>query len=189
VTCDNALNNDTITTELDDILPAFNGINRTCCFLHIVNLVMKSLLRQFEAMKKLRGDNTDLSKEEQEQLQLKEDLETEELITIEKANEDEDEDGADNDDTDGWVDKTEGLIAKEKRQLQWSITPVRHVLAKVSNEKTHLCSMSAPALEGLLQDYSFDDPVAASMKGVCSCIKTFCPNYAAGYIGPVELNL
>ncbi|KAG1871907.1 hypothetical protein C8R48DRAFT_556663, partial [Suillus tomentosus] len=49
VTCDNASNNDTMVNELSDLLEDFPGeTNRTQCFLHIVNLVAKTLIRQFD---------------------------------------------------------------------------------------------------------------------------------------------
>ncbi|KAF9470669.1 hypothetical protein BDN70DRAFT_769815, partial [Pholiota conissans] len=47
VTCDNASNNDTMVDELADSLPDWSTINCTHCFAHIVNLVAKSLLKQF----------------------------------------------------------------------------------------------------------------------------------------------
>ncbi|KAG2085774.1 uncharacterized protein F5147DRAFT_588788 [Suillus discolor] len=53
VTADNASSNDTLVTELVDLVPHFAGeTSRTRCFLHIVNLVAKSLLREFDAPKK-----------------------------------------------------------------------------------------------------------------------------------------
>ncbi|RPD53315.1 hypothetical protein L226DRAFT_427875, partial [Lentinus tigrinus ALCF2SS1-7] len=49
VTCDNASNNDTMIAHLAKLLPAFEGdFHRTRCFAHIVNLVARSLLRQFD---------------------------------------------------------------------------------------------------------------------------------------------
>ncbi|KAG1722531.1 hypothetical protein EDD22DRAFT_760423, partial [Suillus occidentalis] len=52
ITCDNASNNDTMVNELSDLLEDFPGeTNRTRCFLHIVNLVAKTLIRQFDVPK------------------------------------------------------------------------------------------------------------------------------------------
>ncbi|TDL29000.1 hypothetical protein BD410DRAFT_702115, partial [Rickenella mellea] len=49
ITCDNASPNDTMTTELADLIDAFPGdANRTRCFAHILNLVAKSVIRQFD---------------------------------------------------------------------------------------------------------------------------------------------
>ncbi|KAG2029754.1 hypothetical protein BDR03DRAFT_803603, partial [Suillus americanus] len=48
ITADNASSNDTMITELVDMVGHFSGKTvRTRCFLHIVNLVAKSLLKQF----------------------------------------------------------------------------------------------------------------------------------------------
>ncbi|KAF8546591.1 hypothetical protein OG21DRAFT_1373998, partial [Imleria badia] len=49
VTCDNASNNDAMIKALSKMVPTFRGAaSHTRCFLHIVNLVAKSLIRQFD---------------------------------------------------------------------------------------------------------------------------------------------
>ncbi|KAG1766570.1 hypothetical protein EDD22DRAFT_773922, partial [Suillus occidentalis] len=49
VAADNTLSNNTLVVELAKILPSFGGkMNQMQCFLHIVNLVVKSLLCEFE---------------------------------------------------------------------------------------------------------------------------------------------
>ena len=48
VTCDNTPNNDTMINEMDMMLTKFSSINHTHCFTHILNLVAKSLLKQFD---------------------------------------------------------------------------------------------------------------------------------------------
>ena len=52
VTCDNASLNDTMIDTLAEELPTFpGGANRTRCFTHILNLVVKVILRQFDGVK------------------------------------------------------------------------------------------------------------------------------------------
>ena len=60
VTCDNASNNDTMMENLDDLLSGFSSLNRTRCFAHILNLVAKALLKQFD-MKSDDSDRNDLN--------------------------------------------------------------------------------------------------------------------------------
>ncbi|KAG1738827.1 uncharacterized protein EDB91DRAFT_1036963, partial [Suillus paluster] len=49
ITADNASSNDTMITELADMVGHFGSKTaRTRCFLHIVNLIAKSLLKQFD---------------------------------------------------------------------------------------------------------------------------------------------
>ncbi|TFK80195.1 hypothetical protein K466DRAFT_444597, partial [Polyporus arcularius HHB13444] len=49
VTADNATNNDTLTDTLSAALPEFQGsFSRTRCFLHILNIVAKAILKQFD---------------------------------------------------------------------------------------------------------------------------------------------
>jgi hypothetical protein len=53
VTSDNAANNDTMVEHLSTLVDNFPGApNQTRCFIHILNLVAKSVLRQFNVAKK-----------------------------------------------------------------------------------------------------------------------------------------
>jgi hypothetical protein len=55
VIADNAANNNTMTAELADKVAHFGGKTaRTQCFLYIVNLVVKSVLKQFDIPKASR---------------------------------------------------------------------------------------------------------------------------------------
>ncbi|KAF8837320.1 hypothetical protein BDN67DRAFT_860211, partial [Paxillus ammoniavirescens] len=48
ITADNASSNDMMMVELEGLVAHFGGESaRTRCFLHIVNLIAKSLLKQF----------------------------------------------------------------------------------------------------------------------------------------------
>ncbi|KAF8548495.1 hypothetical protein OG21DRAFT_1374013, partial [Imleria badia] len=48
VTADNASNNDAMVHVLGELVPAFGGApSQTRCFLHVVNLIAKSLIHQF----------------------------------------------------------------------------------------------------------------------------------------------
>ncbi|KAF8718330.1 hypothetical protein AX14_011894 [Amanita brunnescens Koide BX004] len=50
VTCDNAYNNNALIERLSEVVPSFGGQGaRICCFAHVVNLVVKSILSQFDA--------------------------------------------------------------------------------------------------------------------------------------------
>ena len=59
MTCDNATNNDVMIEELQECIPEFAGSeSHTRCFLHIVNLIAKLLLCQFDAQKMtVEGDH------------------------------------------------------------------------------------------------------------------------------------
>ncbi|KAF8581722.1 hypothetical protein K439DRAFT_1353049 [Ramaria rubella] len=49
ITCDNASANNTMSDQLDQFVKDFpREANRTRCFAHIVNLIAKSLLKQFD---------------------------------------------------------------------------------------------------------------------------------------------
>ncbi|KAF9543542.1 hypothetical protein CPC08DRAFT_649847, partial [Agrocybe pediades] len=51
ITCDNASNNDVMIEELDELLPGFSSTNHVRCFLHVNNLVARTLVRQFDIPK------------------------------------------------------------------------------------------------------------------------------------------
>ncbi len=60
ITCDNATNNDMMVDDLTDRLLEYpNEEHRTQCFAHVVNLVVKSLLNQFEPPKKSKDNAID----------------------------------------------------------------------------------------------------------------------------------
>ena len=59
MTCDNASNNDTMVSEMEKSLIEFSEVNRTRCFAHILNLIPKSLLKQFDMKQKTEEDLTD----------------------------------------------------------------------------------------------------------------------------------
>ncbi|KAF9218604.1 hypothetical protein BS17DRAFT_661327, partial [Gyrodon lividus] len=49
ITCDNAANNNMMINRLGNHIPTFGGAtSHTRCFLHIVNLVAKSFIHQFD---------------------------------------------------------------------------------------------------------------------------------------------
>lgn len=46
ITCDNVSNNNIMITELADLVDNFPGAaNQTCCFLHVINLIVKSIIK------------------------------------------------------------------------------------------------------------------------------------------------
>jgi hypothetical protein len=130
---------DTLCEHLEDRLLAFSSVNRTRCFAHILNLVAKSLLKQFDVKKKKAGeadgdDDRDLqvSDEEHELLDLADGVDDEEL-TMAQENDIEDEDEVEEDDADGWVDELEALTEEERENLKAILRPVSKMLIKVSS--------------------------------------------------------
>lgn len=117
--------------ELADNHPDWSVVNRTRCFAHIINLVAKSLLRQFDVTKKQKkGDNDDLDDDTQNLQELADGLEEEESITLEEMGDDDDE-IADDDDEEGWVDELDELDEEERKKLLKSIRPISRMLVKV----------------------------------------------------------
>jgi hypothetical protein len=129
ITCDNASNNDTMIAELANLLNNFPGpANQTRCFTHILNLVVKSVIRQFN-LPKSKGDKI-LDEAAKELFDLAGNIEFEEdELARRDANE---EEGDDDDNVEGWIDERTHMTDIELEELDESVEPVRLLLTKVS---------------------------------------------------------
>jgi hypothetical protein len=130
ITADNASPNDIMIDELVDLLPNFSGQANHCrCFLHIVNLIAKTLLKQFDVPKK--DAESALDDAERELLELAAGIDMEEMVTVAEEGAG-DKDDEENDDVEGWVDEMALLSKEERAALRENVGPVRLVLVKVS---------------------------------------------------------
>ena len=125
--------------KLGELIDDFPGAaNQTRCFLHILNLVVKSILKQFDLpeskKKKKEGDHDDydgnaemINQAVEELLKLAGDVDNEgELMASDEGEDDNDE---------GWIDEREEMTENELRELSASIAPVRLLLTKVNLSK------------------------------------------------------
>ena len=109
--------------ELATLLEAFPGPeNQTQCFTHILNLVVQTVIKQFDLPKAQDPDGTDLDVASEELLKLAGELEDE--INEDKEGED--------DNIEGWVDERETMEEGELKELDNSVQPVRLLLTKVT---------------------------------------------------------
>ena len=128
VTADNTSNNDKMIERLTELIDGFPGAaNQTRCFTHILNLVAKSVLQQFEAPK-AKGDTIDDAMIELEAIAGE--LEDDDVPADEEGDADEDNDAVD-DDSDNGPDERDGMSQKQRAQLEESVKPIRLVLTKV----------------------------------------------------------
>lgn len=124
VTCDNASVNDKMIEELTRLLPDFPGsANHTRCFLHILNLIAKTVISQFDTPNNMFGNEEG---DAELLATLAKGIEREEEMTRES------EGGAEEDDMEGWVDEVELLNDVEREELNASLVPIRLVIVKVS---------------------------------------------------------
>ena len=111
--------------ELSNLLLDFPGAtNQTWCFLHVLNLVVKSILQQFDVPK----TNNEVVDDALEELaKLAGNIEQEEAkcceVNSDKGNEDDDY-------VDGWIDKRANMT-DEKEELNEAIQPICLVLTKL----------------------------------------------------------
>ena len=121
-----------MVNELEDLLLDYDPSNRMQCFVHVLNLIAKSLLKQFDMVKKSNKDKNlldNLNEEDHKLLTLAENLEEEELTTADEINDDEE---IDENDVQDWVDEVATLTATQCEFLEESIRLVKLVLVKVS---------------------------------------------------------
>ena len=128
--------------ELHTLVAEFAGsASHTCCFLHIINLIAKTLIQQFDAKKTMTEADSELA-------EMGKELNEDERLLDEVMHDNEDEDERIEEENDKWVDETEGLDMEERIQLERSIRPVKLVLVKVRqrirNSPSSLICHSAP---------------------------------------------
>ena len=124
VTCDNASSNDAMIEALSELLTAFPGAtNRTRCFTHILNLVVKVILRQFDVPRAKAGEALDAVS--QALVDLAGDIDVEGAVMDEQEDDDDDRE-------EGQVDPREGMSQQERDELDMAVCPVHVVLVKVS---------------------------------------------------------
>ena len=138
MTCDNASNNDTMVAELARRLPEYSVVNRSRCFLHIVNLVAKSVVKQFDEPKRDVAIVNDTGLEGVDEVDDDDsDADSEDDVNDDVEEEDEDTDpetDLGNPEKD-WVDERLYLGQEERVALNEMTQPVRQVLSKVSNHR------------------------------------------------------
>ena len=135
--------------HLSTLVENFPGAaNKTRCFTHILNLVAKSILWQFEARKTRKaGDNSEDADDAKKALaSLARELEieyntdmNEELAELEEEDVDSEEESEvdlDRDDNeDGLGDELNGMSKEEVAELEETVIPIRLMLTKVSRLK------------------------------------------------------
>lgn len=124
--------------ELEELIPEFSKVNHTRCFLHVINLVARTMVKQFDVRKTITGA---ISVDEDEEIRElagdldynREERQTQEALLQESAA------TANNlgpeDDVEGWVDEITALSVADRADLEESIRPVKMVLVKVRNVK------------------------------------------------------
>jgi len=118
--------------ELEKLVANFLGsANQTRCFLHVLNLVVKSIIQQFDVPKSKKtsdGDDSDEDEGTEELLKLAGEIDVEEEIT---AGAGDVGDAIEDDNNEGWVDELVTMTEEELDDLSESVQPVRLLLTKV----------------------------------------------------------
>ena len=108
--------------EVGNLIKNFPGKGmHVRCFAHVLNLIVKSILKQFD-LPEAKKDEI-LSEGLEELRTLGADLELEEQISRKTTNNDNDNVG-DIDDIEGWIDKHQEMSEDELEELEDTILPV-----------------------------------------------------------------
>ena len=113
-------------TELTHLLDHFSGpANQMWCFMHIFNIVVKSIIQQFDLLKS-KGDavSDEVTKE---LLTLAGNIKFEEELVRRNGKE-----GVEDDNLEGWIDECMLMTKEELNKLDESVEPVWQLLTKVS---------------------------------------------------------
>ena len=115
--------------KLSNLISSFPGsANRARCFNHVIVLVTKSSIRQFD-IPKGKADAA-LDEAERELRELAEGLDIEE---VEMAGEWEAPEDDDDENAEGWVDEVAHLSVANREELDANVRPIRLLLVKVSH--------------------------------------------------------
>ncbi|KIK31982.1 hypothetical protein CY34DRAFT_36103, partial [Suillus luteus UH-Slu-Lm8-n1] len=119
VTCNNASNNNVMVDKLEILVPECVGeASHTRCFLHTVNLAAKSLIREFDVLKKdaehALNESADTEDGEDKLIELSDDIEREDRETDAQYSEDDDP----QDNNDGWVNEVDLLPKDQSTELR-----------------------------------------------------------------------
>ncbi|KAF9053411.1 hypothetical protein BJ165DRAFT_1338755 [Panaeolus papilionaceus] len=119
--------------KLEARLPAFSRLNHTRCFLHVVNLVVQTFIRQFDAPKSTRrgnGDDDEGDAANEHDADIFEDPDAEEQAA-EEAYLRKMVNSLPDDASDGWEQELDALTWAEREAAEESLLPVRRILAKI----------------------------------------------------------
>jgi hypothetical protein len=142
VTCDNATANDAMIDSLTTIMSDFAGeANRVRCLAHIVNLVVKIILRQFDVSNKKKKNDipaggSDLADENGEPDITSTEEDIDELVRVLDKEEKEMDEGDEADDEENPklvtdIEIIEEAMEEDVREVSKTVKPVRQVLYKV----------------------------------------------------------
>jgi hypothetical protein len=138
VTCDNASPNDVMIDELETIIEEFGGdADRIRCFLHIVNLVARSMLKQFDVPKKDGGSDKENDALDDQLRDLAEGIELEDEITLAE------DEGEEDVGMEELADELSRLSSGERTAAETEIRPIRFVLVKVSANSDSLIPLTS----------------------------------------------
>lgn len=150
-----------MVTELADQIETFGGnASRIRCFLHVLNLVAKTILAQFDTCKDIGGGDYELRNlaRELEEAEIQA-IETEETPGKELVEEDE------------WVDERDDMTDDERATHNDQVRPLKLILAKVRIKRLSPINHGLTfvlASEGRICNHQFIDYSPSTMEGASS---------------------
>ena len=133
-----------MVSQMETQILEYSEVNRVRCFLHVVNLIAKAMLKQFDVSKR-KNDGGAVDEELEAALtELAANLENEERATQAFGNGVSDNDSDNDNVTDIEVDDAIQMSAQELTEFQTELRPVMLVLAKVSKIQASSGKQNSP---------------------------------------------
>jgi hypothetical protein len=131
ITCDNASNNDEMIRKLEELIDEFKGPeSQTRCFTHILNLIAKSIMQQFNVLRAQANKVSD--KATTALIELAGNIDIEEQEMAESGDDSDNNEDVEN--MENWVDERDTMTAEQCTALDKSVQPMRLMLVKVRVE-------------------------------------------------------
>jgi hypothetical protein len=117
--------------HLSLLLDNFPGTpNQTRCFLHILSITAKAIIKQFDVLKAKNGGSAVMDQAAEALASLAEGLDSEEQEAY--GNQEYRDDEANDPPLERWIDFHKGLTEEERNKIDLRICPVQTMLTKVS---------------------------------------------------------
>lgn len=151
---DNASANDVMVRELGAAIEGFSGPGHQIrCFAHILNLVAKTIISQFDTKSGTAGgdstrDSAAAAKQAAALAEIVAGLDMDSVeVEVEAEVEGEGDDDELDDEVDAWIDERCDLSDEEKDELRENVLPLKLILAKVSRHSPARVSPTYNPLE------------------------------------------
>ena len=171
---------------LPRFVPVFAGSIRLIrCFLHVLNLVVKSILKRFEdSAPSTDKDLADLLRDVESE-------ESDDMVGDDEGDDEDDEEPVVDALSDDWADVVDDMTECERDELEEQVQPARRVILKVCFDPNYIIKLTSPsaAHQNFLCCQTLNYSPPASMARHFSTARTLCTLNTSTDEDPLERNI